>query len=244
MILARITCGALRAAPVFLQEEPLHAEAVVGLGQHVRKPVEDAPLHIGAEIILPPDMADPVAGFLLDAVGLQGEGKGDPAGRGPRGLLCKVGAHLGCRSALCQQRILAASADRTGAGPFRIILLECDDPVQADGKAAADGEPFHQGMGRGLGQLGLEDLSLGQIVVPIGLEDALEIFQVSRHRSGGHEAFEGALPALFGRIGGRFCCLNGKDGQLDERDRCQKPYERMHVEAHPQTPFAAVYISL
>ena len=40
------------------------------------------------------------------------------------------------------------------------------------GDAAADGEPFRQGMGRRLGQLGLEDLSLGQIVVPIGLEDA------------------------------------------------------------------------
>ena len=170
--------GAARSAPVLFEQHPLHAEPVVGLGEHAGELLQDLRLELLAEAVPPPSFADERGGVLVEPVGLEGEGERELAGRGRGPLRGEEGAHQRRGLAVIEQRLLGALADEGAGRPARILAQEARDALEADRGRGADRDPLHQGAHTRVRDRIAQAVAFSDVGLAVGLDRLLDEVEV------------------------------------------------------------------
>jgi hypothetical protein len=161
-------------APALLEQEPLHAEAMVGPGQNLAENVQDLGLGFGAEGVFAPGLARERIRLVARTFCLECKGEGDaPRGGGGR-VIPEELADEGEGLASAEERLLGAAANLRRDRPVGVCLLERVDAVEGEGRAAADGEPVHERQRRRVRQLRPEGLALFEVAFAERLDGLLE----------------------------------------------------------------------
>jgi hypothetical protein len=168
-ILAGVIGRAPGAVPVLLEQQALHAEAMIRLRERGGELGQHARFELAPEDVVAPRIADERGGIGLEPIGLEGEGEGELALGGDRPLARKEGAQDGRGLALGDEQLLGAPAQPARAGPVGIGTGEGGEPVEIDELAAeSDRRPIEQRDRHRIGDAGAQAVAAGDVAATIG----------------------------------------------------------------------------